>query len=926
MDKGAHYYCCDFQVHSPRDLRWVGKPAITLEERKLYASSLIASCREKKLGAIAVTDHHDLLFAKFIRAAAQEELDENGDSIPESDKIIIFPGMELTLSEPCQALLLFDANLPDDMFSLIGNALALNTSSDSSSRTSQVERLDLSLNQIKEALDRHDYLKGRFILFPNVSETGSSTILRSGFAKHYISMPCFGGYLDGSISQLGKGNSLIIQGKNKEYGYKKIGVFQTSDNRREDHNDLGVHSTWVKWAQPSAEALRQACLADKSRLSHVHPDVPQIFITDISLSNSKFLGPLNLNFNRQFNAVIGGRGTGKSSILEYLRWAVCDEPIPEDSDESINYETKRKKLIEKTLIDLNAVIQVSFIKNDVLHTLRRYSTDGSLLLKIGSSDFEAASESQVRTLLPIQAYSQKQLSSVGVRIDQLRRFIEVPLREQLTNLQRLSDQVKQELRQEHARRERYKLLFSSRLKLLREAESIKTQASTIRAKLVGLSDEDQITINLKASIDEEKILVASWKQELQNLRQIIDRSKSDFLNRPRRSINIATSKINLINPIHSELRNKYSQVAELLNQAENILSDENSGNTQVPAIFNQIDIYHSEYDIKYSSARDHSSSQQSTLKQLSDVDENLKNTNFEITQIDAELESLTDANKLFLSLVERWFDLNSEKSQHLVEQCTNLTTLSGGMIKAKLQVNVDFEAHIAYFQKMVRGASIRISKIEELFQYISSSSNVLQKWREVLRELENIVVIEGETFNKNIGDFPILKGFLSQIDIQKLSAKMTSQDWIELVLSKMESLPTFEYRARENDYIAFEDASAGQQATALLWALLNQDGPPLVIDQPEDDLDSQIINRIVEQLWAAKGRRQIIFSSHNANLVVNGDAELVICCDYRKAGEQSSGHIKFEGAIDIPEVRNEITQVMEGGIEAFKLRKEKYGF
>lgn len=51
-----------------------------------------------------------------------------------------------------------------------------------------------------------------------------------------------------------------------------------------------------------------------------------------------------------------------------------------------------------------------------------------------------------------------------------------------------------------------------------------------------------------------------------------------------------------------------------------------------------------------------------------------------------------------------------------------------------------------------------------------------------------------------------------------------------------------------------------------------------------------------------------------------------MCCDYRVAGEQSSGHVQDEGAIDIESIRKEITDVMEGGPEAFELRRKKYGF
>lgn len=140
----------------------------------------------------------------------------------------------------------------------------------------------------------------------------------------------------------------------------------------------------------------------------------------------------------------------------------------------------------------------------------------------------------------------------------------------------------------------------------------------------------------------------------------------------------------------------------------------------------------------------------------------------------------------------------------------------------------------------------------------------------------------------------------------------------------MNSIQSF--NKTKSEYIAFVDASAGQQATALFTALLNQKGAPLIIDQPEDDVDSKVVKDIIEGIWSAKSSRQLIFASHSANFVVNGDAELVICCDYVKAGDQTAGTIKFTGAIDNVKVREEITLVTEGGKEAFKLRKEKYGF
>ena len=99
-----------------------------------------------------------------------------------------------------------------------------------------------------------------------------------------------------------------------------------------------------------------------------------------------------------------------------------------------------------------------------------------------------------------------------------------------------------------------------------------------------------------------------------------------------------------------------------------------------------------------------------------------------------------------------------------------------------------------------------------------------------------------------------------------------------------------------------------------------------MIDQPEDYVDGKMSPDIVRQIWKPKSQRQLIFASHNANFVVNGDAELVICCDYVRAGDQTGGQIKAVGAIDNVGIKDEIVAVTEGGEEAFKLRMEKFGF
>ena len=269
MDKGAHFFRCDFQVHTPRDLQWSGRHYGSDEDRSEYAARFIQACREKELDAVAITDHHDMAFTKYIRDAAKTELDDSGHAVPAENQIVVFPGIELTLNVPCQALLIFDAELPEDLFSLALTALAITPHAQSEPTTAEVARLEqiTTLVRLRDELDKHQFLRGRYIIFPNVSDGGKDTLIRAGAGPKYKAMPCVGGYIDGSIGNLGKGNLAIINGKARDYGYKRIAVFQTSDSRREDHQELGSVSTWTKWATPTAEALRQACLAQESRVS-----------------------------------------------------------------------------------------------------------------------------------------------------------------------------------------------------------------------------------------------------------------------------------------------------------------------------------------------------------------------------------------------------------------------------------------------------------------------------------------------------------------------------------------------------------------------------------------------------------------------------------------------------------------------------------
>jgi hypothetical protein len=130
---------------------------------------------------------------------------------------------------------------------------------------------------------------------------------------------------------------------------------------------------------------------------------------------------------------------------------------------------------------------------------------------------------------------------------------------------------------------------------------------------------------------------------------------------------------------------------------------------------------------------------------------------------------------------------------------------------------------------------------------------------------------------------------------------------------------------QEEHYKNIEDLSTGQKCTAILHLLLLENRDPLLMDQPEDNLDNAFIaERIVKELRISKVKRQFLFATHNANIPVFGDAEWIGILESTKDG--SSLPTERQGSIDSPAIRDGAASILEGGRVAFLQRKEKYGY
>jgi ABC-type glutathione transport system ATPase component len=164
------------------------------------------------------------------------------------------------------------------------------------------------------------------------------------------------------------------------------------------------------------------------------------------------------------------------------------------------------------------------------------------------------------------------------------------------------------------------------------------------------------------------------------------------------------------------------------------------------------------------------------------------------------------------------------------------------------------------------------------------------------------------------------KAELTDDQMAKVAAAFGSPERLhELDVAELQDRPRIEL----NDGGVYKEShslSTGQKCTAILPILLLESEKPLLIDQPEDNLDNGFIaDTVVKSLLRMKMRRQIIFVTHNPNIPVLADAERVLVMK----SDGTSARLEKSGTVD--QCKNEIVTLLEGGKEAFELRRRRYG-
>lgn len=204
-------------------------------------------------------------------------------------------------------------------------------------------------------------------------------------------------------------------------------------------------------------------------------------------------------------------------------------------------------------------------------------------------------------------------------------------------------------------------------------------------------------------------------------------------------------------------------------------------------------------------------------------------------------------------------------------------------------------------------------------------SNKYQKQMEKIMTAENLTK---EDFY-NILNLFVLNDSKKNIYNKSIEGKIfkSSHGPIDLYKIAFMDFITINYDIAFNS-IPMDQLSSGQKGIVLLKLLLRLDKStdPLLIDQPEDNLDNKsVYDQLVEEFKIIKQKRQLLIATHNPNLVINTDAEQVIVAEYRKGSK--NGYISYEsGSIENPTIRDKICRILEGGKDAFISREKRYNF
>ena len=851
FQNGSVWLRADFHLHTKADkefLHYAGDDASFVQE---YINKLV----EQDIRIGVITNHNKFDKGEFVALKKKAKEQEVG----------LFPGVEFSLKEGIHALLVFDDEWYKGEIDHINEFLKSAFYGIPNYDVPHYPNSSYDLKETVEKLDKIDH--NYFIILAHVDTTnGLNRVLQGRTREAFIQHDSFD-----RVLAIQKSGNLEQYKTLCRLSGRKVACVEGSDNAQEGIEGIGMGKvTYLKIGDFNLEALKYALTDNKNRIKpNDKPKIHNSYIKSIAFQGGLLNGK-QINFSPELNNIIGIRGSGKSSILEIVRYALN---IPFGSQAAD--KDYKDDLIKHVLRSGGKAIVEIVDRNEDVYKVERIYGQKEDIYKDGILQ-------QVITLDAILQkpiyFGQKDLSNknpdfendlvdklIGNRLND----VQARIGKQKANIQRIINELKN---------------LGNLSLLKKETETAKANA------------EYKLRLFTEKGVAEKLELQTSFESDincLQNFKAGVDAYLSDLQDIIQNHTHSLNKKLeSKTNPeIFAEAGSLADNLKNTIEQIKTIYADVQKTGIEFTAVVDKLKAKKEELKEEFARIK-----REINIPELNPDD---------FIKINRELET----SKLKLIEIEKSESKRKEWEKSLNEAVNALDNLwYDKFILLKAEVNKINEI----------GGKLNIE-----INYKGRKDKFLSKLQEVFRG-SRINEDSYKAISEDYSDFIDMR----KDDFRKLSDRVTENQFMEAknrFNANLYDLLTFEVPDQiiiKYDGKSLEKHSLGQRASALILFLLSQkENDILIIDQPEDDLDNQTIYEdVIREIKRLKGNMQFIFATHNANIPVLGDSEMLVACQYVPDSEI----IVESGSIDCRNIQEKIIKIMEGGQEAFEIRKNIY--
>ena len=607
-----------------------------------------------------------------------------------------------------------------------------------------------------------------------------------------------------------------------------------------------------------------------------------------------FLSGLDLEFHNQFNSIIGPRGSGKSTVVENIRHGLNVMPGREGDP----LRKRVTSMIEKNLAGGRVELTVE-TKDGITYTINRSSGEEATITN--SDEVPLPPSVSVNHIFGASVYSQNQIEGIAenprYQLDLIDGF-------EVEKLAAVSQRVNDVRHQIEANSARILPLVTEKQNLEGSLSQLESIVEKLKAfgTLSGQNNEEvnrahelkalrgRELMALNHSIERIQSYSAGFKSWLGRLSEaVVPFFTVDIMAGPNSALLSVT--INEANAQIAKAESSLAGAVAALDEAAQKLIQQKG----------DIDLAHIAQEAQFRSVVE---KQQQDLAKSAERAQLEKQHNEMLFRKRRLAEVLAEINTLETEREEMRARLSEVRDERFAIRHSVAERLNARLnptIRIRVAQSADQEEYRAYLETALKGSNIQHKVVSaSLSKEISPD------------ELADLIKSNDVINLANRGGINLQQ---AATVIRELSALPRL---LELQIVDMNEVPTIEL-CDNGIYKDSGSLSTGQKCTAILPILLWEGNTPLIIDQPEDNLDNRFIyDTVVSALKSVKPLRQMIFVTHNPNIPVLGDASQVVVMQ----SDGLSGSVTTVGNVD--GCRDEIVDLLEGGKEAFEKRSAKY--